>query len=230
MGSFDGREADGNLARRYAGLDDVDDTAVAGWEAFIEGLGREMLRDWQAAFSTFMHVVADRHHTPKTPRAFVSHRQLDGPVAEQIAWQASQAGKDYWLDLHDANLQLANQTIPPSHPRHALIIAAIIEMALLNCTHVIATHTKNSLGSKWIPYELARAKTRKVFTGQTAGWFDPAWFPQYRPHESQGEYIVLADILHTRAEVDRWLGAPRPPNVPAGHYRGTTTFPPFVFN
>jgi hypothetical protein len=169
MGSFVWNRAGEDLAQRYANVeeDDVDGAAVAAWQAFIRALGGDQPAAWRAAYSDFVLAVGNRHHVVGTPRVFVPHRQKDAAVAEQIAWQASEAAKDYWLDLHDANLQLANRTIPPSDPRCALIIAAIIEIALLHCTHVIATHTQNSLGSKWVPYELARAKGRQVISGST---------------------------------------------------------------
>jgi TIR domain len=231
VGSFDGRQAGEDLAQRYANVEenDVDQEAVGAWEQFIGDLQGGQPSDWRAAHSEFVLRVTNLHRAEANPRVFVSHRQNDGAIAEQIAWQASEAGKDYWLDMHDAHLQWANQAIPQTHPRYALIIAAIIEIALLNCTHVIATHTKNSLGSKWIPYELARAKGRKVISGQAAGWFDPTWFnPGNQSPQSQGEYVVLADILHTRAEVDHWLGAAQ--GVPARRYRGKPNPPPIVFN
>jgi hypothetical protein len=115
-------------------------------------------------------------------------------------------GQGLLAHLHDGTLKAANNTLSQTDPRYALIIAGIIEMALLSCTHVIATHTQNSLGSKWIPYELARAKGRRVISSQAAGWFDGSIL---KP-ETQGEYVVLAEIWRGRAEVDRWLGAPRP--------------------
>jgi hypothetical protein len=133
MGSFDWNQAGEDSARRYANVDDgdVDEAAVGAWETFVGALGRGTLPAWQAAYSTFVLAVANRQRITAAPRVFVSHRHADRTFAEQIAWQASQAGKDYWLDLHDAMLQLADQTIPPQHPLYALIIAAIIEMALL---------------------------------------------------------------------------------------------------
>ncbi len=229
MGSFNGRQAGEDLAQRYANVEDgdVDPAAAEAWRQFIGELQRDQPSDGQAAYSAFVLRVTNLYRDEKLPRVFVSHRLPDGKFAEQIAWQASQAGKDYWLDLHDATLQLANRTIPPGHPHYALIIAAIIEMALLNCTHVIATHSKNSLGSKWIPYELARAKGRRVISGQAAGWFDPALFPKIQKYDSQGEYVVLADILQTRAEVDHWLGAGR--GATPRRYLGTPDPPLIVF-
>lgn len=230
MGSFHGPLAEGDILRRYdlvEGTDednrvrDIDGAAVRAWTTFTEALGASQLADWRSAFSTFVLAVRMLQRPAGQPRVFVSHRQLDIAVAEQIAWQATQAGKDYWLDAHDATLIRANKLIPSTDPRYALVIAGIIEMALLSCTHVIAAHTKNSLGSKWIPYELARAKGRQVISHQAAGWFDRS----IQDPRSQGEYVVLANILRTQPDVDHWLGPPQGVRP----YRGRPNPPPTVF-
>jgi len=95
-------------------------------------------------------------------------------------------------------------------------------MGRLSCTHAIPTHTQESLGSKWIPYELARAKSRRVISSQAAGWFDAS----ITKPDSQGEYVVLAEVWRTRAEIDNWLGGPRPPGRP---YLGRPNPPKIVF-
>jgi hypothetical protein len=46
-----------------------------------------------------------------------------------------------WLDVHDPVLRFASAALPPGHPVYVIIVAAIIEIALLNCTHVIAAYT-----------------------------------------------------------------------------------------
>jgi hypothetical protein len=173
MASFHGPRFGEDLSERYARIEgnDVDHEAVKAWTTFVRALQRGQPPDWRSAFSAFVLAVQPLQRAAAQPRVFVSHRQKDGPIAEQIAWQATEAAKDYWLDLHDGTLKLANNTLSQTDPRYALIIAGIIEMALLSCTHVIATHTQNSLGSKWIPYELARAKSRQVISSQAAGWF-----------------------------------------------------------
>jgi hypothetical protein len=63
----------------------------------------------------------------------------DVPYAERIAWLASRkAGLEYWLDVHDPVLRLASAALPSGHPVYATTVAAIIEIALLNCTHAVA--------------------------------------------------------------------------------------------
>jgi hypothetical protein len=109
--------------------------------------------------------------------------------------------------VHDPVLRLAGTILAPSDPRYAVTIAAIIELALLKCTHVIAMHTPPPdpeapwLPSQWIPYELGRAKSRTILSGQMSGWFHP----KVHPPEVRGEYVLLADTRFSDAGVKAWL-------------------------
>ena len=75
-----------------------------------------------------------------------------------------------WLDVHDPVLRFASAALPPGHPVYVIIVAAIIEIALLNCTHVIAAHTPPPTNTSWRPsqwmsYELrpcSRARGRHL--------------------------------------------------------------------
>jgi hypothetical protein len=178
-----------DLRERYAGIDE--------WSLFLQGLGAE---DYLAVFSQFVLRV-QALPSRKQPRVFVSHRQADEKWGRRIVWLASRrAGLEYWLDVHDPLLRLAGNMLPPSDPRYHVVVAAIIEMALLNRTHVIAAHTLQSPGSKWIPYELGRAKGRAVISRQAAGWFETGVEPA-----SCGEYVFLADIRRSDPAVEQWL-------------------------
>ena len=89
------------------------------------------------------------------PRLFVSHRKADKDCALRIAEIAAQNGFAYWVDVLDPDLQaLSKSTIAGS--LIPLVTACIIEMALINCTHVIACMTPHSRGTLWIPYEYGR--------------------------------------------------------------------------
>jgi hypothetical protein len=134
------------------------------------------------------------------PVVFISHQRSDIAEAEHIAHLAYDQGVDYWLDVHDPTLAVANRTISPRDARYPVLIAAIIEVALLNSTHVIAVHTGNSMSSKWVPYELGRARDRKIRSGNAAGWFHPNVHPvQF------GDYVQLCRITRKEADVDAWL-------------------------
>ena len=110
--------------------------------------------------------------------------------AKRVAYLATQHNLDYWLDVHDPQLSQVPQD--PSNPRYGILIAAIIEIALLNCTHIVAVHTSNSVKSKWVPYELGRAKARWIVSTQACGWFEPS----LQPSTTGQEYVYLAYIAH----------------------------------
>jgi len=221
-----------DLEERYVADPDIDRESVAAWEKFVK-----QLSDPAKALNTFLNATAglQRPSTSTQKRVFISHRMGTAHWAGRIAWLASKsAGLEYWLDVHDPVLRWANATLPPTDPRYAATIAAIIEMALLNCTHVIAMHTPPPapppgqppapwIPSQWIPYEIGRAKGRTVFSGQMSGWFHGA----VHPHESRGEYVLLADRRSSDPDVERWLISQGTDarNNPAAqkNYHGTAT-------
>ena len=144
--------------------------------------------------------------SPLLPRqkdccVFVSHRSdpLDQNYAEQIAWHATQHGYEYWLDVHDPNLTYLNGSTIPS-PAKEILIAAAIEMALLNCSHLLAVITQNSFGSQWIPYEFGRAKLRLVVSGNSSIWLDNGI-----KAADCGEYVYLSPVNGSTREVEVWL-------------------------
>jgi hypothetical protein len=122
--------------------------------------------------------------------------------AEEVAKIVSATGRDYWLDIHDPMLLWINGTKTNiGTSAGAILLAAIIEIALLNSTHVIRLHTANSAGSAWIPYELGRAKARRIFSSNAAGWFDhPTVLPATCP-----EYLHLAHQTLSDQDVEDWL-------------------------
>lgn len=132
------------------------------------------------------------------PRLFISHRMADFGYAERIAWLASQHGWDYWLDVHDPGLAAINSlTLSPKSK--ALAVALIIEVALLNCTHVLATITNNSPGSAWIPYEYGRVKPNSVASGLASCWLHPL-------HAiTPAEYMNLGPIFPDELAICTWL-------------------------
>jgi hypothetical protein len=218
-----GRQAPQDLETRYDGKEDIDREGVVAWRRLLGDLD-----DPRLALANFLRATQGLQRPPGQKRVFISHRMGTAPWAERIAWLSSQSGGlDYWLDVHDPVLRLANSVLAPSDPRYAVAIAAIIEMALLNCTHVIAMHTPppgntSWRPSQWIPYELARAKGRTVYSGQAAGWFHP----QVHPPESRGEYVLLADIHLADTAVERWLINHGNPNTKKLYLGRGTPIPP----
>ena len=154
-------------------------------------------------------LIEERQRTttrPARPCVFVSHRQADVAPATRIAYLACLEGFDYWLDILDPMLS----GMPgvgwggPSAQQSSVAVAAIIEMALLNSTHVIAVMTANTQGSQWVPYEYGRVKDPLPVTPQAACWVDGAIAGSQLP-----EYLYLGAITRTESEIRNWLQTER---------------------
>jgi MTH538 TIR-like domain (DUF1863) len=155
---------------------------------------------------------------PKKPCVFISHQRHDSDKGERVACLVEHHAIDSWLDVHDPTLALVNQ-LPSNDPRRAALVAAIVEIALLSSTHVIALYTEHSAKSKWIPYELGRAKTKKVASPQAA-----IWLAQGETLSSCGDYVLLTVVTDDEPGVARWLAAASgggPHSAPVGAACGT---------
>ncbi len=89
------------------------------------------------------------------PRVFVSYKKDDYKEAKDVVEEAERADFDYWLDVEDPILNAIGNL---SGPQHSIAIASVIEVALLNCSHVVAIITDQTRGSMWVPYEYSRIK------------------------------------------------------------------------
>ncbi len=167
------------------------------------------------ALDFFLDQVAGLMLPPekKPTRVFISHQRADAARGERVACLAEHHGLACWLDVHDPTLALVNR-LPANDPRRSLLIAAIVEIALLNCSHVIALHTSSSRSSRWVPYELGRAKAHRIVSRQAAGWFQ-----QGQTVAGCGDYVQLAVMTHDEIEIGAWLekdAGGRAGNVPFG--------------
>jgi hypothetical protein len=195
---FNGSSGPADLEQRFSALGG-EAVGAGAWEVFVRQLTEpeRQQESYLDAFDRFLNDAGwDQQSRFIGPfgaqkavkcRVFVSHQQRDTAYAERIAYLATTHQFDYWLDVHDPTLALAKQVILPTDPRYGLIVAAIVEIGLLNSTHVIAVHTSNSPPSKWIPYEFGRAKARRIRSTQAAGWFAPGL-----PPLAYGDYVRLA--------------------------------------
>lgn len=143
------------------------------------------------------------------PRVFVSHRQSDKDVALRVAYLSWSKGFDFWIDVIDLdparNAQVrrleASLGRPLNYLEKSILIAAIIEMALLNCTHVIALMTVNTAGSQWVPYEYGRVKEARIRSSRVACWWDSTALRL----GDLPEYLHLSQMNKNEAEILDWL-------------------------
>jgi TIR domain len=153
------------------------------------------------ALRRFLDEIPAAVTPPTKPCVFISHQRDDGDKGERVACLVEHHGIDSWLDVHDPTLALVNQ-LPTSDPRRAALVAAIVEIALLSSTHVIALYTSHSAKSKWIPYELGRAKARRLASPQAAIWLEGG-----QVVSNCGDYVLLTVVTEDEAGVARWLAA-----------------------
>ena len=138
---------------------------------------------------------------PPVPRLFISHRRADVEPARRVALLAKQAGFEYWLDVEDPNLGAFG--LAPSPQGQALVVAAVIEIALINSSHLLAVITRNSFGanpSAWIPYEYGRVKDDTVYCDRTSCWLAGDVAAKPLP-----EYLHLGHKHRTETEISAWL-------------------------
>jgi hypothetical protein len=181
-----------------------DSVGLAEWEQLIGQLNRleEPLPEDEDPLLELrrLHRTREQNLQLRCPRVFISHRRCDKNEALRVAWLANAKRFDYWLDILDPNIAAASLNPNLSGNRQAVLLAAIIEMALLNCTHVLAVMTKNVLGTMWMPYEYGRVKDSALTSVRAAGWFDQSWHLSNVP-----EYFHLGQKLFDDPAVSNWL-------------------------
>src|SRR5262245_36677546 len=177
MANYDWREFQGlDLPQRFPRRQDI--VGADEWSLRVIRM-RDLLGQAQSIqgaraitqeLDRLLDLPSGRNGPPMPPRVFVSHQRDDWKKAERVAWLATQAGFEYWLDVHDPLLDLMmGRDEPP--PIKSALIAGVIEMGLLNCTHVVALQTDQSRRSRWVPYEFGRAKQRLPVSWQAGSWF-----------------------------------------------------------
>ena len=144
--------------------------------------------DYDNALAFKGHLIRSRIITK---RVFISHRQIDKNIAIDIANTLSLHNINYWLDVLDPQLS-GNQS------QNATAIANIIEMALLNCTHVLAVMTDNSLGSNWIPYEYGRVKEKRLMVSNVCAY-------TFQLSKMLPEYMLLGEVVDDDKGLLGWV-------------------------
>jgi hypothetical protein len=183
-------------------------SGVAEWRAGIDSIAFTNTQTAQLWLSR-IRGAARMAGATVCPRVFVSHKQADKDAALRVAWLAGQEGFDYWLDIIDLNPSLNKQVqkLEAKLRRKldafelSVITAAVIEMALLNCTHVLAVMTFNTAASRWVPYEYGRTKDKTAVATGASCWWDKTTLPK----ADLPEYVHLADVHENEADIRDWF-------------------------
>jgi len=177
-------------------------TGLEAWQELSEIIETDDIYQIRRAIQRLQEVT--KPSPPPCPRLFISHRKVDEKLALRIGKLALQEGFEIWIDVLDRNLQgLKSSQRRAGNYLAPLAIAGIIEVALLNCTHLIATVTYNTAGSFWVPYEFGRVKDRLVSSRQASSWIDPSTNTPF----AVGEYLHLCPIHGSENDIELWLRA-----------------------
>jgi hypothetical protein len=198
MATYDWRSDGGEtLATLFPRRDDI--AGRSAWLGFVETF-RQGDADAAEAYSTLRRDLAAAAPPRPCPRVFVSHRQSDDAYARRAAFLIDDERIEYWLDVHDSRLKAIARSSGPLTPAQlAALTAAIIEMALVNCTHALALLTPNTRGTMWVPYEYGRMVDIGVAGRRVAVW---------RHHEGLSdtpECIHLGSITDDEPSIRLWL-------------------------
>ncbi|MEM9548106.1 MAG: toll/interleukin-1 receptor domain-containing protein [Bacteroidota bacterium] len=174
--SFDSRYKDLESKSEYIGFTELDYKS--------ENLIRE-----SNSFRTALERKGAYFSDPQNRRVFISHKMEDKNIALRLAQRLSQQGYSFWLDVINPQLSPSNHT---SSTQKAITIANIIELALLNCTDIVAIVTDNSHKSKWIAYEYARVKELKLLVENAAAL-------TYNLNKPIPEYMYLGKIYSSES-------------------------------
>jgi hypothetical protein len=202
---FDWRQAESftlqGLAERFDGS--IEDARP--WKELVWRLAdlpldpRQLEGACMEAVRRFLDQIRNAVAPPTKPCVFISHQRNDSDKGERVACLVEHHDIDSWLDVHDPTLALVN-LLSPGDLRHAALVAAIVEIALLSSTHVIALFTAHSANSKWIPYELGRAKDKRLASPQAA-----IWLASGQAVSNCGDYVLLTVVTQDEPGVAKWL-------------------------
>ncbi len=161
---------------------------------------------------------------PRRPLLFVSHRnrKLDIARALEAVALADRKGFDVWLDVLEPRLNGLPAAPGREDDTQAQALAGVIEVALVNATHVLVVRTKNTDGSTWVPYEYGRVRDDDTLSGVAACWLaeaDTGKLPAY---------YHLGFVARSKPALGQWLEdeASRWPPQPGRGGNGPSGLPP----
>ncbi len=130
--------------------------------------GDEWISQARTLFRSGLLLHAQR---PMNKTVFISHRRTDVAEARKAAHVLRNRRPnpvDVWLDVEDPVLTAFGNYPGRKTIVEMLVTALVIEMALLNSSHVLAIFTDKTPGSLWVPYEYGRVKTKRLHSYEAA--------------------------------------------------------------
>ncbi|RLD57926.1 MAG: toll/interleukin-1 receptor domain-containing protein [Bacteroidetes bacterium] len=123
-------------------------------------------------------------------KVFISHQKRDRDEAEKIAEYLKDMGINVYFDEYDRELQIATQNDNPK------AVVAAIRKGINNSTHMLCIISKNTLFSKWVPFEVGYGYDKTDLATLTLKGINNSDLP---------DYIKVAPIIRDIYDINKFI-------------------------
>jgi hypothetical protein len=123
-------------------------------------------------------------------RVFISHQKRDREEAKKIADYLERIGIPVYFDEYDRDLQRATQS------GNSKEIVKAIEKGILSSSHMLCIISKNTLYSKWVPFEVGYGYDKTDLATLTLKGINNSELP---------DYIKVAPIIRDIYDLNKFI-------------------------
>ena len=123
-------------------------------------------------------------------KVFISHQKKDREEAKQIADYLKKVGIEVYFDEYDRELQIATVNNDPKR------VVQAIRNGINNSTHMLCIISKNTLYSKWVPFEVGYGYDKTDLATLTLKGIKNSELP---------DYIKVAPIIRDIYDLNKFV-------------------------
>ena len=123
-------------------------------------------------------------------KVFISHQKKDKKDAKEIADYLKKGGIEVYFDEYDRGLQIATENNNPK------AVVSAIKTGIDNSTHMLCLISKNTLYSKWVPFEVGYGYDKTDLATVTLKGISNLELP---------DYIKVAPIIRSTNDLDMFV-------------------------
>jgi len=123
-------------------------------------------------------------------KVFISHQKKDKREAKKIADYLKEVGIEVYFDEYDRELQIATQNDDPK------AVVSAIKKGINNSTHMLCLISKNTLYSKWVPFEVGYGYDKTDLATVTLKGISNSELP---------DYIKVAPIIRDIYDLNKFI-------------------------
>ena len=123
-------------------------------------------------------------------KVFISHQKKDKKEAKEIADYLKTVGIEVYFDEYDRELQIATETDNPK------AVVSAIKKGINNSTHMLCLISKNTLFSKWVPFEVGYGYDKTDLATVTLKGISNSELP---------DYIKVAPIIRDIYDLNKFI-------------------------